>query len=172
MSNNDFGVLLNSKMGKNFEEDSFHVPAPEKTHDFSKEMPFFLACGKIFPLKHWLMRPYVGKQLTDEIRKVFNCRLSQVLRIIENNFGILVSRWTILQREIEGTPEKIDKIVLATIVLHNYLIRLTMQTILRQGLLIQRIVLVRLLQDNGESISPRTFKNFVLLETQDIKAMD
>ena len=118
------------------------------------------------------MRPYAGKQLTDEIRKVFNCRLSQVLRIIENNFGILVSRWTILQREIEGTPEKIDKIVLATIVLHNYLIRLTMQTILRQGLLIQRIVLVRLLQDNGESISPRTFKNFVLLETQDIKAMD
>ena len=47
MSNNDFGVLLNSKMGKNFEEDSFHVPAPEKAHDFSKEMPFFLDRGKI-----------------------------------------------------------------------------------------------------------------------------
>ena len=67
------------------------------------------------------MRPYAGKQLTDEIRKVFNCRLSRVRRIIENNFGIWISRWRIFQRAIERTPEKIDKIVLATITLHNYL---------------------------------------------------
>ena len=36
-------------------------------------------------------------------------------------FGILVSRWRILQKPIEGTPERIEKIVLATIALHNYL---------------------------------------------------
>ena len=36
-------------------------------------------------------------------------------------FGILVSRWRILQKPIEGTPERIEKIVLATVALHNYL---------------------------------------------------
>ena len=54
-SNNDSGVLLNSKMGKKCEKDSFYVPAPENTHDFTKEMPFFLFGEEIFPLKHWLM---------------------------------------------------------------------------------------------------------------------
>ena len=45
-----------------------------------------------------------------------------------------------------------------------------MHTILLQDSLIQRMVLLGLLQDNGERISPTT--KFVLVETQDIKAMD
>ena len=90
-------------------------------HDFTKEMPFFLVGDEIFSLKHWLMRPYAGKQLTDETRKHFNYRLSQAWRIIENTFGFLVSRWRIFQKPIESTPERIEKIVLATVALHNYL---------------------------------------------------
>ena len=84
-------------------------------------MPFFLVGGEIFELKHWLMRSYAGKQLTDETRKIVNYRLSRARRIIENTFGILVSRWRIFQKPIEGTPERIEKIVLATVALHNYL---------------------------------------------------
>ena len=48
-SNNVSGVLLVSKMGKYFEKDSFHVPAPEKAHDFTKQMLLFLVGDKIFP---------------------------------------------------------------------------------------------------------------------------
>ena len=45
-SNNDSGVLLNSKMGTNFEKDSFYVLAPENTHDFTKKCRFFLLVAK------------------------------------------------------------------------------------------------------------------------------
>ena len=66
------------------------------------------------------MRPFAGKQLTNETRKIFNYRLSRA-RIIKNTFGILVSRWSIFQKPIEGKPELVEKIVLAATALHNYL---------------------------------------------------
>jgi len=120
-SNNDCGVLLNSKMGKKFDKDRFNVPDPERIPDFNDTLPYFLVGDEIFPLKQWLMRPFAGKQLTDENRKIFNYRLSRARRIIENTFGILVARWRIFQKAIEGKPETVEKIVLAATALHNYL---------------------------------------------------
>ena len=55
------------------------------------------------------------------MRKVFNYRLSRARRIIENTFGILVSRWRISQKPTEGKPELVEKTVLAATALHNYL---------------------------------------------------
>ena len=43
--------------------------------------------------------------------------------MIENTFGILVSRWRIFIQEIEASPEKVEKFTLAAIALHNYLRR-------------------------------------------------
>ena len=67
------------------------------------------------------MRPFSRKSLTNERRKIFNYRLSRARRIIENTFGILVSRWRVFQTPINATPEKVEKIILATVALHNYL---------------------------------------------------
>ena len=75
----------------------------------------------MFPLQDWLMRPYAGSSLINELRKVFNYRLSRESRAIENTFGILVARWRVLQSPIDATPEKLGKMVLACIALHNYL---------------------------------------------------
>ena len=36
------------------------------------ELPYFLLGDEIFPLSNWLMRPYSGKALTSETRKIFN----------------------------------------------------------------------------------------------------
>jgi len=41
--------------------------------------------------------------------------------VIENSFGILVSRWRILRKPIALNPKSVDKIVLTTICLHNFL---------------------------------------------------
>ena len=67
------------------------------------------------------MRPYSGKALTSETLKIFNYRLSRARRVIENSFGILVARWRVFQKPIDAKPERVEKIILAAIVLHNYL---------------------------------------------------
>ena len=67
------------------------------------------------------MPPYPGSSLINELRKIFNYRLSKSCRVIENTFGILVARWRVLQSPIDATPEKVEKIVLACIALLNYL---------------------------------------------------
>ena len=102
-SNNDSGVLNNSKMGKRFERGKLNVPEPKEIGGAGGvELSHFLVGDEIFPLTNWLMRPFSGKALVNEKRKIFNCRLSRARRIIENTFGILVARWRIFQRPIEG----------------------------------------------------------------------
>ena len=67
------------------------------------------------------MRPYAGSLLINKLRKIWNYCLLKARRIIENTFGILVARWRVLQSPIDATPQKVAKIVLACIALHNYL---------------------------------------------------
>ena len=65
------------------------------------------------------MHPFAGKQLTHEIRKFFNYRLSRARRILQNSFGVLVSRWKILQKSIEEKLELVKKSLLATRAQHK-----------------------------------------------------
>ena len=120
-SNNDCGVLLNSRMGTKFGQNCFNIPPPETLDGFDEMVPFFLFGDEIFPLKKSLTHPFAGKQLTDEIMKVFSYRLSTARRIIENTFRILVLSWRVFQKPIEGKPELVEKIALAATALHNYL---------------------------------------------------
>ena len=65
-SNSDYGVYLNSRMGRKFEQNCFNIPPSETLDGFDETVPFFLVRDEIFPLKEWLMRPFAGKQLADE----------------------------------------------------------------------------------------------------------
>lgn len=73
-----------------------------------------------FPLKPYLMKPFKGTLLSKE-QKVFNYRLSRARRIVENAFGILVSRFRIFEKPIATLPETVDKITKACSALHNWL---------------------------------------------------
>ena len=86
-------------------------------------IPYLIVGDGIFPLKTWLMKPMAGKNLSKEYR-VYNYRLSRCRRTTENAFGILSARWKIFRRPIRASPVTVDRIVQATICLHNYL-RLT-----------------------------------------------
>lgn len=66
------------------------------------------------------MRPYSGRNLETK-KTIFNYRLSRARRIIENTFGILVSGWRVFRKPICMNPKTVDKIVIATICLHNFL---------------------------------------------------
>ena len=120
-SNNDSGVLKNSKMGRMFARNEMNLPKAEKIDGETWNTPYFLVGDEIFPLTTWLMRPFAGSSLINEKRKVFNYRLSRARRVIENAFGILAARWRIFQKPIDARPDKVEKIIFACIALHNYL---------------------------------------------------
>jgi hypothetical protein len=73
-----------------------------------------------FPLKTYLMKPYKHLPLTVE-EKVFNYRLSRARRVVENAFGILVSRFRVLEKHIACKLTTTDKIVKTACALHNWL---------------------------------------------------
>lgn len=83
----------------------------------------YLVGDAAFPLKKYLMKPFPTRATRRE--KVFNYRLSRARRIVENAFGILVSRFRIFESCIALKPEKVDVIVLAACSLHNWLRKTT-----------------------------------------------
>ena len=118
---NDASILNESLFGQMFENGEMSTPLPRKVGDYT--LPYALVGDDIFGLKPWLMKPYPGKYL-DETKRIYNYRLSRARRTIENSFGIMAARWRIYQRPIRASVQTVEKIVKATLCLHNYL-RLT-----------------------------------------------
>ena len=66
-SNNDSGVLLNSKMGKKLAQGSHNILSGTILNGCAlNPLPYFLIGDEIFPLKTYLMRPYAGSSSLDE----------------------------------------------------------------------------------------------------------
>ena len=85
-----------------------------------KPTPYVLTGDDAFPLTNYLMKPYPRTQLINE-QRVFNYRLSRMRRISENGFGIIANIWRVFRSPILLQPEKVVKMTLATLVLHNFL---------------------------------------------------
>lgn len=120
-SNNDCGVLANSPLGNALESNALILPEHEQLDGCAfHPLPYFFLGDDIFPLKTWLIKPYPGRNLTEE-EKIFNYRLSRCRCVIENAFGILAARWRIFHRPIRASVEHVEQYVLVAIALHNYL---------------------------------------------------
>jgi len=74
-----------------------------------------------FPLRHYLLKPYSKRGSLTKEEKVFNYRLSRARRVSENAFGIMVSRFRIFEKPITIQVDKVEMVVKATSVLHNWL---------------------------------------------------
>jgi hypothetical protein len=78
------------------------------------------------------MKPYGQTGLTAE-QRIFNYRLSRARCVVENSFGIIVSRFGLLPQPIALSPQRAQIIVLTFCCLHNYLLRNQAQTYISRG---------------------------------------
>ncbi|GBP12706.1 Putative nuclease HARBI1 [Eumeta japonica] len=104
----DGGVYQKSNLAQAMENNTLNLPDQS-----------VIVANAAFPLKTYLMKPYQTTPTRRE--KIFNYRLSRARRIVENAFGILVTRFRVLINAIDMTPKKIDPITLAACTLHNWL---------------------------------------------------
>ncbi|XP_018313447.1 uncharacterized protein [Mycetomoellerius zeteki] len=121
----DAGVFANSKLKSGLDANTLNVPPSSPVDQY--ELPFVLVADEAYPLSPYLMRPYPKSSQLDLKKKVFNYRLSRARQVIERTFGILAARWRIFRRPINTYVSKAEKIVLATICLHNFIITKELQ---------------------------------------------
>lgn len=119
----DGGVFSASNLGKGLERGDLNVPpsAPLPGAPELGPLPHVLVGDAAFPLKTYLLRPYPATDL-DHDNRIFNYRLSRARMVMECAFGILTARWRIMLRDINLHPNHVDTLVVAAIILHNYLL--------------------------------------------------
>lgn len=118
----DENIFAKSPLGRMLNSGSMNLPEPKPLSGQSTVVPYVFIGHEAFPLMPNLMRPYPKARVTGNYRnKVFNYRLSRGRQTVESAFGILAARFRVYKRPFECKLATIDKIVLATIVLHNYL---------------------------------------------------
>lgn len=79
-----------------------------------------LVADDAFPLRTYILKPFGRSTNLSRKQKFFNYRLSRARRI-KNSFGILVSRFNVFERPIAVGITKVDGIIKAALVLHNWL---------------------------------------------------
>ena len=118
----DGGVWNNCSLSTLLETGQAKLPPPQRPRNCQKKLLFVFVGDDAFPLKPYLLKPFPFRNQTNE-QRIFSYRLSRARTVIENSFGIMAKRFRILQTPILLGPEKAVKIVLACVVLHNYLRR-------------------------------------------------
>ena len=115
----DGGVFARTEFAQRLQTDGLALPWDE---DNVEGLPFVFLADEAFGLGPHLMRPFPQRTLTAE-RRVFNYRLSRARRVVENAFGILASRFRLFQTAIHLAEYKLNSVVLACCILHNFLRR-------------------------------------------------
>ena len=116
----DAQVFYTCHLKRKIDDGSIGFPDLTLITQGGRDVPYFFLVDDAFALKTWLMKPYGRRMLTREER-IANYRISRGRRVVENAFGILVSRFRVMMTTIELPPETVRDVVLTYVVLHNIL---------------------------------------------------
>ena len=118
----DSSLWKDSRFAKDVNDPNnpMHIPSARHFPGYKGRLPFYFIGDDAFQLALNLMKPFPSSDLT-MAQRIFNYRLSRCRRIVENAFGILATRFRILRREIEMDPDHAAEVVMACVVLHNFL---------------------------------------------------
>lgn len=119
---NDAGIWSNTSMFNALECNKLSLPQSRPLPHTNLLFPYALVGDEGFPLKKYLLRPYARRSMLGDEQRVFNYRLSRARRVVENAFGILASKWQILNKPISLKLETAETLVHSLICMHNYLI--------------------------------------------------
>ena len=130
----DGGVWRECSLRKEISKNKAHLPDPSPLPRTDIVAPYCIVGDDAFPLGVNLMKPFSQRGLHDEER-IFNYRLSRARRVSENAFGIMANRWRVFLGAIHLEPEAATNVILAGVILHNFLRRRTPDTYIPPGAL-------------------------------------
>lgn len=119
----DGGIFKNSKLHAYLSTNAANVPPPEPIPGFNVPVNYFLLGDRAFAKSNLILPPKYGTFLDEKWLK-FNKIHSGSRMIIEQAFGILTQRFSILKRPIHASMEHVDKIVMAICTIHNVIIKM------------------------------------------------
>lgn len=118
----DGGVLQKTTFFLKLQNEDLKIPEPSDISENFKNVPYVIVADDAFPLRTDMLKPFRQAKLDSPEKEIFNYRLSRARHVVENCFGILAARFRIFHTQINLEPQNIVKVVMATCVLHNFLI--------------------------------------------------
>ena len=104
----------------------YHLPASTETPTlwflFHRGFSPCVCWRRCVALKTHMMKPYSQHGLSAD-KRIYNYRHSRARRVSENLFGIMANRWRVFHTILMLPPETIEILVMAALILHNYLRR-------------------------------------------------
>ena len=83
---------------------------------------YFLIGDNAFTLSSKMLVPFSGAQRTQQHKDVYNYYLSQLRIRIEMAFGRMTTKWRIFRRPLDVSLAKASDIIMASMMLHNFVI--------------------------------------------------
>ncbi|XP_068094390.1 uncharacterized protein [Hyperolius riggenbachi] len=115
----DGGVIEKTEFNTRLKNRQLSLPTMAQT---KKGLNFVFVADDAFGLHPHILKPFPHTNLSTQ-HQIYNYRLSRARRVVENAFGILANRFRIFHTAINLRMDKIDLLVYASCILHNFLRR-------------------------------------------------
>lgn len=113
---------MSTDLYRDMQQGQLNIPEPTMLNGTNTTMPYFFVGDNIFALHKHLMKPYAKSEHLTKEQQIYNYRISRARITIECTFGILVNRWRIFDRPFGCSLKAAEKVIIATILLHNFII--------------------------------------------------